>query len=55
MFECELALELGMTLGQLRSAMSVHELSVEWPAFFRARERERKRAEFEAEKKAGKR
>ena len=38
----ELALELHMPVGEMCSRMSAHELNVEWPAFFAARERERK-------------
>jgi len=48
MFLHELALELGMTVGELThgrgTPMSAHELAVEWPAFFRARRRETDRA-----------
>ena len=47
MFMHELALELGMTVVELThgrgTPMSAHELDVEWPAFFRARNRENKR------------
>lgn len=52
MFECELALELGMTLSELRSRMSAHELAVVWPTFFATRARERERARMEAERDA---
>jgi hypothetical protein len=48
LFEHELALELGMPVGELGKRMSLHELTVRWPAFFSARERERKRKEQEA-------
>jgi hypothetical protein len=44
LFECELALELGMSLSELRhgrgTPMSAHELGVEWPAFFAYRHRQ---------------
>lgn len=53
LFECELALGLHMTLAELRhgrgTPMSAKELAVEWPAFFRFKERERRRAEEKAE------
>lgn len=42
-FMCELALELGMPVGELADRMSAHELSVMWPAFFAWRQREQKR------------
>lgn len=51
-FLCELALELGMPVGELTERMSAHELSVIWPAFFRARRREQERAEREREREA---
>lgn len=48
-FMCELALELGMTVGELShgrgTPMSAHELTVTWPQFFAYRERERQRQE----------
>lgn len=50
-FLCELALELKMPVGELADRMSLHELSVIWPAFFayrdRAAKREQKRREAE--------
>lgn len=59
MFQCELALELGMTLGELShgrgTPMSAHELSVIWPSFFAARARERERAQRKAEQEASRR
>lgn len=55
MFLCELALELKMPVSELGERMSAHELTVVWPAFFRARARERKRAEDKAAAKAGRR
>lgn len=51
-FLCELALELGMPVGEMTERMSAHELSVTWPAFFRARRREQERVEREREKEA---
>lgn len=50
LFEHELALRLHMPVGELHERMSLHELTVQWPAFFaferrkaaeRAREEER--------------
>lgn len=51
MFLCELALELKMPVGELTERMSAHELSVIWPAFFRARARERERVQREQERR----
>jgi hypothetical protein len=55
LFECELGLELGMSLSELRhgrgTPMSAHELSVEWPAFFAYRHRQ---AAAEAERQKNK-
>jgi hypothetical protein len=51
-FACELALELGMPVGELEQRMSAHELTVVWPAFFAYRHRE---AEAEREKQRGRR
>lgn len=48
MFLHELALELGMPVGEMCQRMSAHELTVEWPAYFKARDREQ---ELEAKKK----
>ena len=45
LFPHELALELGMPVGELGKRMSLHELTVEWPAFFRARARLREEDE----------
>ncbi len=42
---CELALELGIPVGELGARMSAHELTVIWPAFFAYKARERARAE----------
>jgi hypothetical protein len=39
-FMCELALELGMPVGELGQRMSNHELCVVWPLFFDYRRRE---------------
>ena len=50
MFLCELALELKMPVSELGARMSAHELTVIWPAFFRARAREQERLQREAEK-----
>lgn len=43
LFLHELALELGMTVQQMTSQMSAHELCVSWPLFFQWRERDRER------------
>jgi hypothetical protein len=50
LFAHELALELGMTVSELGSRMSAHELTVAWPAFFayRAREAERQKEKEES-------
>lgn len=45
-FTHELALELKMSVAQLGQAMSAHELTVEWPAYFEVK---RRMAEQEAE------
>ncbi len=47
-FACELALELGMPVGELGRRMSAHELTVVWPEFFAWRRREAERAEQRA-------
>jgi hypothetical protein len=49
LFAHELALELGMTVGELGTRMSAHELTVAWPAFFAYRDREAKRQEEKQE------
>lgn len=49
LFTCELALELGMTVGELGERMSNHELTVTWPAFFAYRNREARRQAERAE------
>lgn len=41
-YVCELALEMGMPVGELGSRMSNYELTVIWPAFLRARAELRK-------------
>jgi hypothetical protein len=45
----ELALELGLPVGEMCERMTARELTVEWPAFFRYRQRvaERQREEEE--------
>jgi hypothetical protein len=45
MFLHELALELGMPVGEMCERMSAHELTVAWPAFFRIRALEHEAAE----------
>jgi hypothetical protein len=42
-FVHELALELRMPVGELGQRMSLHELTVAWPAFFAYRQRVRER------------
>jgi hypothetical protein len=44
----ELALELGMPVGEMCARMSAHELAVSWPAFFAYRDRARRRDEQQA-------
>ena len=51
----ELALELGMPVGELGQRMSARELCVEWPAFFRARTRIREQEEEKANQPRGRR
>lgn len=57
----ELALELGMTVGELThgrgTPMSARELAVGWPLFFAYRERDRERREREQQhdRKGGRR
>lgn len=41
----ELALELGMPVGEMTRRMSAHELTVAWPRFFEWRRADRERAE----------
>jgi hypothetical protein len=43
MFLHQLALELGMPVGEMCARMSAKELTVDWPFFFAYRERERQR------------
>jgi hypothetical protein len=47
LFLHELALELGMPVGEMTARMSAHELGVAWPLFFQWRAQEQKRAERE--------
>ena len=49
LFEHELALELGIPVGELGERMSLHELTVRWPAYFAYRERERERQQQKQE------
>lgn len=46
-FMCELALELGLTVGELThgrgTPMSAHELTITWPMYFQYRARAEKR------------
>jgi hypothetical protein len=48
MFLHELALELHMPVGEMCGRMSAKELAVDWPAFYKTRAREQKRAEDKA-------
>ena len=43
MFLCELALDLGMPVGELGQRMSAHELNVIWPAYKAVKRREHER------------
>jgi hypothetical protein len=52
LFECELALELGMPIGEMRERMSLHELCLVWPAYFAIRNRHEAEAQREAERDA---
>ena len=52
----ELALELGMPVGELGQRMSAHELTVRWPLFFDYRRREQQRqAEKQQQRQRGRR
>ncbi len=44
-FQCELALELKMSLSEMGQRMSAHELAVTWPAYYAHRQRVRDREE----------
>jgi hypothetical protein len=55
MFLHELALELKMPVAEMCQRMSAHELGVEWPAFFAARNRERERLQERSENRFGSR
>jgi hypothetical protein len=46
----ELALELGIPVGEMCRRMSAHELCVEWPAYFGVKQREQARAAKEQER-----
>lgn len=56
-FQCELALELSMTVGELShgrgTPMSAHELTVTWPLFFQWRAHEQERRQEEAKQGGG--
>ena len=47
LFLCDLALRLGMPVGEMCSRMSAHELSVIWPAYFAVEAEREKRAQRE--------
>lgn len=53
---CELSLELGLTVSELMhgrgTPMTIHELTVTWPAFFAYRNREAAREAAEQERDA---
>jgi hypothetical protein len=56
LFICELALEMGMPVGELGERMSNHELTVIWPAYFQQRDAMRREAEeAEQARKGGRR
>lgn len=44
-FLCQLALKLGMPVGEMCERMSAHELTVVWPAYFEWEAEERERME----------
>ena len=48
----ELALELHMPVGEMCQRMSLHELTVFWPAFFRDRHEQEVRREQERERES---
>jgi hypothetical protein len=49
----ELALELGMPVSELGERMSAHEVCVEWPAYFRTRQRMAERQQQKEEAQLG--
>lgn len=55
MFVHELALELGMPVGEMCRRMSAHELTVLWPEFFAYRHREAAKQAEKAEQKGRRR
>jgi hypothetical protein len=54
-FLCDLALALGMPIGEMCDRMSAHELSVIWPAYYRIKAEEREAEEREQERIARRR
>ena len=52
-FMHELALEMGMPVGELGRRMSLHELTVQWPQFFAVRRREAERQKRKQEGRRG--
>jgi hypothetical protein len=48
-YTCQLALRLGMPIGEMGQRMSAYEMCVVWPAFFRWEQREKAREHREAE------
>jgi hypothetical protein len=53
LFMCELALKLGMPVGELGERMSNHELNVVWPAFFRYERDQQEAAQEKANQQKG--
>jgi hypothetical protein len=50
---CELALKLGMSVGELGERMSNHELNVVWPAFFQYEHDRQEAAQEKANQQKG--
>ena len=48
----ELALELGMPVGEMCERMSLHELCYEWPEFYAVRHREAERQKQKEEQRS---
>jgi hypothetical protein len=53
LFMCELALEMGMPIGELGERMSNYELNVVWPAFYEQRRAQQEAAQEKANQQKG--
>jgi hypothetical protein len=52
-FMCELAVKLGMPIGELGERMSNHELNVVWPAYLQYEQDQREAAQEKANQQKG--